>query len=313
MNSNEFVPLIRNAAQHERPEALRQAVKHWREHGTPDGFEQLLVDMLSYNIDGFTRAEIRLVGSLLDDDAALSFLRTLPARCTGAASIISHRDPEPFLEFISDLRDGVLPNVGLWPGEDSPLVAALELASSPMAIVQGEFLRSDWMFLFIGAAREPSRFIPARTLTKHRHDPNVRFANFALSNPRLSTADTQTLLTLLHPHTVAACRDAIPSEVFDAWLAHRLEHGSATDVLDLLASPLALTVLEAPRALRLAALSSLPSIKASAEQRLAQLVPPQDVPLAMALLVAGDVEIHDLAAIVAACRRKSQAEAHSRA
>ncbi len=313
MTPDELLEQIRSANTHERSTALRIAVPVWREQGLPAGFEDLMRDMVSNALPGLSRPDIHHAGSLWSDVEAERFVRKFIARTHALETLLIDRDPAAFLSLIADIRDSAITPMAWWPADVSPLLSALHVADSPSPELLAGLLTSASIFLFIGASRTPGKFIPVRTITRHRNDPGVPFAEFALSNPYLSPTDREFLLQMMHPTTVAAAREAVSAEEFDHWLLSRLNTGTEADVLALLASELGRTAVAASdRALRIALTSSLASIRELGLWRLEQLLEPADVTLGQAVYLANDVPSTELTALVAACRRNSPSLAHSR-
>jgi len=316
MRPADHLRTIYAAQPHERPAAMRSAVAAWAATHLPRGADQLVKDVALNNIDGLSRHDIRGIAPLFDDARALRVLKALPSRTLHIDALIEQRDPEAFLGLIADLRDGVAGPMGWWPTDVSPLLTALHLAQAPDVVAMPSVAKSDSMFLFIGASAAPHRLIPVRTLTRHRRDPHVRFARFALENPHLGATDRDILLSLMHPAVVADVYAVTTSDraPFDNWLDLQLTYGSDTDLLNCLATDTfgAAAVAQSPRALRLALGSSLPYVRNLALAEISTVVPKSDVNLAAALLAANSVPLHDVAALVAACRRKPGIQGHLR-
>jgi hypothetical protein len=120
----------------------------------------------------------------------------------------------------------------------------------------------------------------------------------------------------MHPAVVADVYAVTTSDraPFDNWLDLQLTYGSDTDLLNCLATDTfgAAAVAQSPRALRLALGSSLPYVRNLALAEISMVVPKSDVNLAAALLAANSVPLHDVAALVAACRRKPGIQGHLR-
>lgn len=316
MHPDDCVLMVRDAQTHERSAALRLATEVWINTYVPADVDQLVRDVCAHIVPGLNRNDIRMLATALSDDRAESILRSLPSRSVAADALLDNRDPEPFLSFIADLRDGRIHATGWWHTDVSPLQTALYLAQAPEVVALPNVSNTEWLFLFIGASNSPHRLVPTRVLLRHRHDPNTRFAAFALENPHLSSPDAAALLNFLHPATVARvfASTTLPRGLFLTWLDEVLAVGTAEDVINCLSTPEFghLSLERSPRALQLALSSSLPAVNDLALHAISKLVPQNDVPLAAALAKANTLALADIPHLVAACLRKPHFQGHSR-
>ncbi len=304
MTPEELLSQVLNAADHERSAAIRLAVSTWRCAGRPTGLEQLLQGLVSHSLPDATREDIKLVASLFSDEEVEHFLRTLTSRTPSVDALLQGRAPHAFLSLIADIRDGVIAPMGWWPTDQCALLSALHLAE---AVVPEPFPSpavAQWSYLFIGASPHPHRLVNTRTMFRRSSDADSEFAEFAFSSPHLSPSDRAVILSLMHPLSALKVRHLLPASEFDSWLHQRLAQGSNRDILDCLATDLGpLVVATSDRALRMALGSSLAPIKDLGLTRLAELVGPQDVLVAEAILRESGVTLDELPELVAACRR----------
>jgi hypothetical protein len=314
MTPAEHLRAVCDAPAHERPAALRIAADHWASSYVPHDIDAFITAIATNSFPGLSRHDLSVIAPLIDDQHAVKIVRSLTTRAPAIDALLDHRDPEAFLALIADLRDGVTAPRGWWPADASPLLTALHLSQVPDVVPVPPLTKSDWVFLFIGASPAPHRLIPVRTITRHRRDPNLRFAKFALENPHLAVADREILLSLMHPAVVAgvAADTVLSSSTFSEWLDGHLVHGTDTDVINCLATTQFATtaVASSPRALRLSLMSTLPSIRRFGLAHLATIVTPEDIPLAAALIAANTAPLDDIADLVAACRRKPATPEH---
>ena len=314
-HEDDCLRMVRDAQPHERSAALRMAIDVWSKTHMPAGVDQLVRDICAHIVPGLNRNDVRTLASAFSDQHVESILRSLPYRSVAADAMLENRDPEPFLSFIADLRDDRIHACGWWHTDVSPLQTALYLAQAPEVVVLPNISNTEWLFLFIGASRSPHRLVPTRVLLRHRHDPNTRFAAFALENPHLSSLDAAALLNLLHPATIAQVfkTTTLPKDIFLTWLDEFLAVGTDEDLINCLSTPEFghLSLERSPRALQLALSSSIPDINAAAVQALSDLVSHTNVPLAAALAKANTLALADIPNLVTACLRKPHFQGHS--